>query len=118
MGDLLVAFFINNYMVTVLIILNIILIVILLTIVILYLFKNKKDDIKNVCVNDDVCEECEEIKSGNHKQKNNKKEERVFEGRFITDDEYHQIKNSRRSEISILLEELNIEYEHLKEISK
>lgn len=101
-------------MVTVLIILNIILIVILLTIAILYLFKNRKDVAKHVCVND----KCEEIESDEHKQKKNINSERVFVGKFITDDEYQQMMNNRKSDISILLDEVDSEYEYLKELNK
>lgn len=99
----------------VLIVLNIILIVILLTITVLYLFKNKKDSAKNVYVNEN---NCEEIKRDEHKQKKNKENGRVFEGVFVTDDEYQQMTKNRKSDISILLEEVNREYEHLKELNK
>jgi hypothetical protein len=97
----------------ILIVLNIILLI-LLTIVVLYLFKQKKDFVKSVCVNGDKYKKNE---SDEHKQKNNKKSERVFEGRFITDEEYQQMKKSKRSDISILMEEVNNEYEYLKELS-
>ena len=97
----------------VLIILNIILIV-LLVILSLYLFRNRKDVTKNVCDNDECCE----IEKSEHKQKNNLNSERVFVGRFVTDDEYQQMMSNRRSDISILLEEVNSEYEHLKELNK
>ena len=99
----------------VLIILNIILII-LVVFLVLYLYKNKRDANKNVCVND----ECDEIEteSGEHEQNNNLKSERVFVGRFVTDEEYQQIIKSRRSDISMLLKEVDNEYEHLKELSK
>ena len=97
----------------VLIILNIILII-SLVILIAYLFKNKKDDAKKVCVDD----KCNEIEYDEHKQNNNLKSERVFVGRFVSDEEYQQMMKNRRSDISILLEEVNNEYEHLKELSK
>jgi hypothetical protein len=98
----------------VLIVLNIILLI-LLTIVVLYLFKQKKDVVKSVCVNEDKREKNE---SGEHKQKKNRNPERVFEGRFVTDDEYQQMKKLKRSDISFLMEEVNKEYEHLKELNK
>ena len=97
----------------VLIVLNIILLILLIVLV-LYLF-NKKDSTKSVCINDDKCE-CIEI--GEHKQKNNINSERVFVGRFITDEEYQQMMKNRKSDIAILLEEVNSEYEHLKELNK
>jgi hypothetical protein len=53
-----------------------------------------------------------------HKEKRDPKSERVFVGRFITDEEYQQMSKNRRSDISILMEEVNKEYEHLKELSK
>lgn len=113
-----VAFFINIYMVTTLIILNIILIIIILTILAFYIFRNKKDVkdvIESICENEDVY--CE-IDSSDYKQNKNIKQERVFEGRFVTDDEYQQMMKNRRSDISVLLEELDNEYEHLKELNK
>ena len=97
----------------ILIILNIVLIV-LLVFLSLYLFRNKKDVDKNVCVDDDCCE----IEKNEHKQKNNLNSERVFVGRFISDEEYQQMMKNRRSDISILLEEVNSEYEYLKELNK
>ena len=42
----------------------------------------------------------------------------MFEGVFVTDDEYQQMTKNRKSDISILLEEVNREYEHLKELNK
>ena len=103
-------------MVTALVILNIILIVILLTIVVLYLFRKKKDIsthcVTSVCVSDD--DNCIEFK----KQETNINSERVFVGRFITEDEYQQMMKNRKSDISILLDEVNSEYEHLKELNK
>ena len=44
--------------------------------------------------------------------------EHVFVGRFVTDDEYQQMIKSRKSDISILLEDVDREYEHLKELNK
>jgi hypothetical protein len=87
---------------------------ILLAITVLYLFKHKKDVVKSVCVNEDD----EEIESGEHKQIKNINSERVFVGRFVTDEEYQQMIKGRRSDISTLMEEVNKEYEHLKELSK
>ena len=103
----------------VLIVLNIILIVIVIFFV-AYFIKNKKDDIKNVCVNCDNNEEDDndEIEFDIHKQNKKIKSERVFVGRFVTDEEYQQMTKNRRSDISILLEEVNKEYEHLKELNK
>ena len=109
----LVAFFINNYMV-VLIVLNIILIIALIFLA-LYVIKSKKDDAKNICEDyNDIESEIEddEIEYINNEQKN----ERVFVGRFVTDDEYQQMTKNRKSDISILMEEINREYEHLNEI--
>ena len=113
-----VAFFINNYMVTTLIILNIILIIIILTILAFYIFRNKKDAIENkkdviesICENEDTCCEVDIIK---HRQNKKIKQDRVFDGRFVTDEEYHQMIKSKRG----LIEELYNEYEHFKELSK
>lgn len=101
----------------VLIVLNIILIVVVIFLVV-YLIKNKKDDIKNVCVDCDNNDEDDndEIEFDIHKQNKKIKSERVFDGIFITDDEYQQMTKSRRNDISILMEEINREYEHLKKI--
>lgn len=93
----------------VLIILNILLIAIL-TFLIIYFLRNKKNGIKNVCVND-------AIKDDDHKE-SDVNPEKVFIGRFITDEEYTQMMKNRKSDISSLLEELDNEYEHLKELSK
>ena len=98
----------------ILIVLNIILFI-LLIVLMLYLFNNKKDTVKSVCVND---EKCECVESSEHKKKNNIKSERVFVGRFVNDEEYQQMMKNRKSDIAILLEEVNNEYEHLKELSK
>lgn len=99
-----------------LIVLNIVLIA-LLSFLVIYIFKNKKDNIKKC---DDECCDCDENETLKHKQnkKENKESERVFVGRFVTDEEYQQIMKSRRSDISILMEELQKEYEHLKELNK
>ena len=96
-----------------LIVLNIILIIIVI-ILALYFFKNKKDDVKNVCVDSEEVEH----KIKKHKQKSEPKSERIFEGRFITDEEYQQMTKSKRSDISVLMEEIDKEYEHLKELNK
>lgn len=108
-----VAFFINNYMV-VLIVLNIILIIALIFLA-LYVINSKKDVAKNICEDHNDIEseiEDDEIEYINSEQKN----ERVFVGRFVTDDEYQQMTKNRKSDISILMEEINREYEHLNEI--
>ena len=103
----------------VLIVLNIILIVAVIFLA-LYLIKGKKDIDKS---DDLVCEKCDiddddNISNVKHRRKKETKPERVFIGRFITDEEYQQMSKNRRSDISILLEEVNKEYEHLKELSK
>lgn len=107
-------------MVTTLIILNIILIFIILAILAFFIFRNKKDVIENkkdviesICKNEDTC--CE-VDSSDHRHRQNKKikQDRVFDGRFVTDEEYQQMIKSRRS----LIEELYNEYEHFKELSK
>jgi short subunit fatty acids transporter len=98
----------------VLVILNIILIISLVFLV-LYILRNKNGDTKNVCENED---KCDDIKSSKHKQKDKLKSERVFVGRFLTDEEYLQMTKYKRSDISILLEEVDKEYEHLKELNK
>lgn len=108
-------FFINNYMEVALIVLNIILIIIVI-ILALYFFKNKKDDVKNVCVDSEEVEH--KIKKHKHKQKSEPKSERIFEGRFITDEEYQRMTKFKRSDISVLMEEIDKEYEHLKELNK
>ena len=95
-----------------LIILNILLILTLIFLL-LYLFRNKKDNDKNICV-DNKCE----VESDEYKQNNNLNSERVFVGRFVTDEEYQQMIKNRKSNISILLEEVNSEYEHFKELNK
>ena len=118
MATNLVAFFINNYMV-VLIVLNIILVITVIFLA-LYLIKDKKDSDKKevlVCENCDIDED-DNISNAKHKEKREPKSERVFVGRFITDEEYQQMSKNRRSDISILMEEVNKEYEHLKELSK
>jgi uncharacterized membrane protein len=96
----------------VMIILNIILII-TLTILVLYIFKNNKNNTENVCVND----KCS-VESNEDNQNNNLNSERVFVGRFVTEDEYQQMMKNRKSDISILLDEVNSEYEHLKELNK
>ena len=98
----------------ILIILNIILIILLIFLV-FYIFKNKKYNTKK----DNICyDKCDNIKSVKHTQKNKLNNERVFVGRFVTDEEYQQMMKKRRSDISILLNEVDKEYEHLKELNK
>jgi len=93
-----------------LIVLNIILIIILVFLLI-YLFNNKKDNVKSDC----IINECsDEIEIQNKKINL----DRVFEGRFVTDEEYQQMMKYKRSDVSILLEEVEREYEHLKELNK
>jgi hypothetical protein len=96
-----------------LIILNIILII-LVTFLILYIFKNKKDIKKNVPKNNSVHYGIKNIK---YKQID-KVSDRTFDGRFVTDEEYQQMIGSRKSDISILMGEVESEYEHLKELCK
>ena len=121
MGDLWSPFFINNYM-GALIVLNIILIVILLTILILYLFRNRRGSVvvsENVQQCNITCDcEKDDIKTGKHKQKKNIESERVFDGVIITEEEYRRMIGDRKSDISVLLDEVNKEYEHLKELNK
>ena len=94
------------------IILNIILII-ALTILVLYIFKNNRNRTENVCVNN----KCS-VESNEDNQNNNLNLERVFVGRIVTEEEYQQMMENRKSDISILLDEVNSEYEHLKELSK
>lgn len=94
------------------IILNIILIIALVFLV-LYIFKKNKNSTENVCVNN----KCS-VESKEDNQYNNLNSERVFVGRFVTEEEYQQMMKNRKSDISILLEEVNREYEHLKELNK
>lgn len=98
----------------VLVILNIILII-LLTVLVIYLFRNKKEKVESkcVCTND---RENIEIKRVEHKQNKKINSDRVFDGRFVTDEEYQQMIKSRKSNISILLEDVNREYEYLKKL--
>lgn len=113
----------------VLIILNIILIIAFVSLLV-YIFANKsiydKNHIKNeVCEKekdddeddeeDDDCDTSEQVKS---KKIRKIKIERVFDGRIVTDEEYQHMLKSRRSDISILLEEVKRDYEHLKELNK
>lgn len=120
-GDLLVAFFINNYMV-VLIVLNIILIIVVIFFA-LYIINNKKDGGKNVhvdCVVNDVkVIDEDENKENTHTQKGeHNNTERVFVGEIITDEEYQQLSQNTKSEISILKEEIIKEFEYFKELRK
>lgn len=101
----------------ILIFLNIILIIVLIFLI-LYIFRNKKHDIKNISINEN---DEKYIKNENIKYKQNKKinpPDRVFFGRFITDDEYKHMMKYRRSNLSILLEDIDNEYEHFKELNK
>lgn len=107
---ILVAFFINNYMIT-LVVLNIILII-SLVVLLIYLFGNKKDSIKKDSINVD------EIKNINHKKNKKINSDRVFEGRFITDEEYNQMIKLKRNDYTFSFEEVEREYEHLKDLNK
>jgi uncharacterized membrane protein len=95
-----------------LIVLNIVLIIILVFLV-LYIIGNKSDNTKSVCVS-----------NGNEKEivdyKQNKKinSDRVFEGRFITDEEYNQMIKLKRNDYKFSFEEVEREYEHLKNLNK
>lgn len=94
------------------IILNIVLIIALIFLV-LYIFKKNKNGTENVCVNNNCS-----VESNEDNQNNNLNSERVFVGRFVTEEEYQQMVKNRKSDISILLDEVNSEYEHLKELNK
>ena len=94
------------------IVLNIILII-ALAILVLYIFKKNKNSTENVCVNN----KCS-VESNEDNQNNNLNSERVFVGRIVTEEEYQQMMENRKSDISILLDEVNSEYEHLKELNK
>lgn len=101
----------------ILIVLNIILIICIIFLVI-YLFNNrnnKNDKNTSVCVN---CDKDDETDVDIFKQNKKIKDERVFVGRFVTEEEYQQISKNRRSDISVLMEEVYREYEHLKELNK
>ena len=83
-----------------------------------YLFNNrdnKNDKNTKVCVN---CDKDDEIEVDIFKQNKQIKNGRVFVGRFVTEEEYQQMTKNRRSDISVLMEEINREYEHLKELNK
>ena len=97
-----------------LIVLNIILIIAIVFLLI-YFFKNKKYDEKNTCINNKKYDEIENIKNKHNKSI---KPERILKGIFITDEEYQKMVENRKSDISILWEEFNKEYEHLKELRK
>ena len=101
----------------ILIVLNIILIICIIFLVI-YLFNNrnnKNDKNTSVCVN---CDKDDDTDVDIFKQNKKIKDERVFVGRFVTEEEYQQISKNRRSDISVLMEEVYREYEHLKELNK
>lgn len=89
-----------------LIVLNILLIAIL-AFLLIYFFRNKNVDVKG-----------DNIKIVKNKQNKKIKSDRVFVGRFVTDEEYQQMMNSRKSDLAILLEDMEREYEHLKELNK
>jgi c-di-AMP phosphodiesterase-like protein len=96
-----------------LIVFNIILII-LLIFVLFYICINKKDDKKNIQIKN----EYDENKKSNHKQNEKNNLENIFIGRVVTDDEYKQIMSERRrSDISILLEDVKHEYEYLKKLN-
>lgn len=105
----------------VLIVLNIILIIALIFLA-LYIVKNKKDDDKIVCVNNDVDDEdrqdSDEIEYCKYKEKKKQNTERVFDGKIITDEEYQEMTKYKRSNISVLINEIDKEYERLKELNK
>lgn len=119
-----VAFFINIYMQILLIILNIILIV-LLSIFVFYIIKTNNISIKGIFKKNDSCR-CDKTKDNDDEKiddeeiddEDNSEPQRVFVGKIITDEEYQHIMKSRKSDISILMEDLKKEYEHLKELSK
>lgn len=101
----------------ILIVLNIILIICIIFLVV-YLFNNrnnKNDKNTSVCVN---CDKDVETDVDIFKQNKKIKDERVFVGRLVTEEEYQQISKNRRSDISVLMEEVYREYEHLKELNK
>ena len=97
-----------------LIILNIILIIILVFLMI-YVFNYKKDNRKKVYVN---IEKSDVVKKNKHKKNTKIKSEKVFDGVFITDEEYQEIVKNRKGDISKLLDELYKEYEQFKDLNK
>lgn len=104
----------------ILIVLNIILIIVVIFFA-LYIINNK-DSGKNVhedCVVNDVnIIDENENKKNTHTQKREHNTERVFVGKIITDEEYQQLSQSTKSEISILKEEIIKEFEYFKELRK
>lgn len=101
----------------VLIILNILLVV-FVVFLLLYIFINNDNSKKNVYKKyDDNDIYCECDKNENDKHNKKIKQERIFDGKFITDEEYQKIIKNKRSDISILLEDINNEYEYLKELN-
>lgn len=100
-----------------LIVLNVILIALVIFLA-LYILNNKGDS-KSVCIdnNDKYFNDTVENKGGKYKQNKKIKCERVFDGRFVSDEEYQQMIKSRRSYISVLLENIDKEYEYLKELN-
>ena len=99
-------------MVVVLIVLNIILIIVVIFLI-LFCLRKTKENVKNICAND----KCNISERGKYKQNNKPKSERVFVGRFITDEEYQQMTKNQKSNVSNLIEEVNKEYEYLKKLS-
>ena len=102
-----------------LIVLNIILIV-LVTFLLLYTFKNNKNIDNNIILKkEDIKNDVVKIKVDKPKIDKKIKQERVFNGRFIEDEEYQQILKNviKQSDISILLEDIKKEYEKLKELN-
>jgi hypothetical protein len=97
-----------------LIVLNIILIIAFIFLL-AYIFWNRIECVKYKCENDEVCKKNENV---NHKENKKINSHKVFNGRFISDEEYEQIMKFRKSDVSILMEELEREYEHLKELNK
>jgi hypothetical protein len=102
----------------ILIFLNITLIV-LLIILVLYIIKNSNFNIKGLLSKKDKINNIKNIKIEQSIENNLEfnKDERVFVGRFVSDEEYNQIVKNKKSNISILLEDVKREYEYLKKIS-
>ena len=93
----------------------------MLSILVFYIIKSNNISFKGIFKNDVVCK-CDKNEKNNEvveiDNENNLEQERVFVGRVITDEEYQHMVKNRRSDISVLMEELQNEYEHLKELSK
>ena len=106
----------------VLIVLNIILIIVVIFFA-LYIINNKKYVGKNAhvdCVVNDVniIDENENKENTHTQKREHNNTERVFVGKIITDEEYQQLSQSTKSEISILKEEIIKEFEYFKELRK